>query len=101
MPERDVTAMPIATRRLFDGYASEILASHSAFVAERLLEEGDTTDLRWLSSVLDEQQLATIFERCGARLSARSRAFWSLVLDCRPAEASEHALAMREATWTP
>ena len=45
-------AMPESTRRLFPGYEPEDLAAHPAFVAERLLEEGETRDLRWLAVLL-------------------------------------------------
>jgi len=74
---------PAATLRLFDGYAPADLArpEHRAFLFERLLEEGDREDLRWLAAQADEEALRVFFRQAGGRrLSARSRAFWALVL---------------------
>lgn len=51
-------------------------------LVERLLEDGDRDDLRWLTSALPEEHLARWLDQRGARrLSRRSRAFWSLLLD--------------------
>jgi hypothetical protein len=85
-----VTELPAATLRLFDGYAPAELArpEHRAFLIERLLEEGDREDLRWLAALAGEAELADFLRRAGGRrLSARSRAFWSLVLG-QPAPAA-------------
>jgi hypothetical protein len=88
-----VNELPAATLRLFDGYApAELLRrEHRAFLIERLLEEGDREDLRWLAAQAGEAELAEFFRRAGGRrLSARSRAFWSLVLGvAAPAAAGE------------
>lgn len=83
--------LPAATLRLFDGYppADLVRPEHRAFLIERLLEEGDREDLRWLAAQVGEAELADFFRRAGGRrLSARSRAFWSLVLGV-PAPAVE------------
>ena len=87
--EAGLPALPEATLRLFDGYAAEDLAkpeSH-AFVIERLLEEGDRQDLRWMSESFGEVEIRRVF-KASRGLSARSSRFWSLVfdgqLDARP-----------------
>lgn len=78
-----MTALPAATLRLFDGYAEATLREprYRAFLLERLLEEGDRADLRWLAAQVSEVELVEFLEQAaGRRLSARSRAFWRLVL---------------------
>ena len=78
-----MTELPPSTLRLFDGYSPSELAKpeHRAFLCERLLEEGDRADLSWLAASFGEEELRSFFRRsAGRRLSARSRAFWSLVL---------------------
>lgn len=63
------------------------LAPDDGTVIERLLEDGDGRDLRWLTSQVDEGRLTDwLSKRGGRRLSNRSRAFWGVVLD-RPAPA--------------
>lgn len=55
---------------------------HPDFVIERLLDEGDREDLSWLVGRFGEERLAGWLRDGGARrLSRRSRALWSLVLD--------------------
>ena len=62
---------------------------------ERLLEDGDGDDLRWLSTVVDESALAAWVARAGARkLSRRSRAFWALVLGVEAAPPAATAVAL-------
>lgn len=75
--------LPAATARLFDGYAAaELLRDvHQDFLLERLLEEGDREDLRWLCARVGETAIRVFVREQGERrLSARSRAFWRLVL---------------------
>lgn len=51
-------------------------------LVERLLEDGDRNDLRWLTTALPEERLAEWLDQRGARrLSRRSCSFWSLLLD--------------------
>lgn len=81
--------LPDGARRLFAHFPSDRLdlASHESEIIERLLEDGDGSDLRWLTATISEARLASWFrERAPRRLSNRSRAFWSLVLGL-PAEA--------------
>ncbi|MEM6792578.1 MAG: hypothetical protein AAF725_01230 [Acidobacteriota bacterium] len=80
--------LPAGTQRLFgdcgDGEDLAGLASAEArpFVIERLLEQGDGEDLRWLARVSSEKDFRGVFERRARRsLSTRSRRFWSLVLE--------------------
>lgn len=78
-----MTELPAATLRLFYGYtpAELVRPEHRFFLIERLLEEGDREDLRWLVAQVGEAELADFFRRAGnRRISARGRAFWSLVL---------------------
>lgn len=76
--------LPETTLRLFDGYAPEQLAEPESrsFVIERLLEEGDRRDLRWMSQTFGEVEIRRVFAQARG-LSARSRRFWSLVFDGR------------------
>lgn len=98
-----MTELPAATLRLFDGYAPVELVrpEHRGFLIERLLEEGDREDLRWLVTQVGEAELADFFHRAGGRrLSARSRSFWSLVLDsATPAAPVADSAAERSAIW--
>lgn len=54
---------------------------HRPFLLARLLEEGDSRDLAWLTGELPEEELvAWLAARGGRALSHRSRVFWELVL---------------------
>ena len=76
--------IPPETRRLFPGYAVADIAPGLPFVIARLLEDGDESDLRWLTRHVPEPELAAWLEsRGGRQLSLRSRAFWEAVLDRR------------------
>lgn len=99
---RDVTALPSSTLRLFDGYPPEELTrpENRAFLLERLLEEGDREDLRWLARQVDEAELRDFFRRAAARrLSARSRAFWRLVLGGTTTEEAPFEGLSRSEIW--
>jgi hypothetical protein len=75
--------VPLSTGRLFPGLTPAVLgrSENEAFVIGRLLEEGDTQDLRWLVRTVGEEALERWLASRGERqLSRRSRAFWSLVL---------------------
>ncbi len=91
--------IPEATRRLFHGYADvdlTVLAQGRSLLIARLLEDGDSADLAWLSRTLPEEDLGAWLEsRGGRQLSVRSRAFWEVVLD-RKAGAADPA---RSALW--
>lgn len=83
-------------RRLFDGFDAPELESHEDFVVGRLLEYGDSNDLRHLAESVPEGRWRAWFERDGGlELSDRSRAFWSLLLG---AEAPEPP-ALRREIW--
>ncbi len=72
------------TRRLFPHYrdAEDLATAAPDFLMIRIMEEGDRTDLRWLTQCFPEAEIARCFDRLGLRqLSRRSRAFWRLVLD--------------------
>lgn len=57
------------------------LESHEAWLIATLLEEGDSRDLRWLVERCGRDRLAVWVATRGRRqLSARSLAFWCLVL---------------------
>lgn len=83
-------------RRLFDGYEVTELGHHEDFVVGRLLEFGDSNDLRRLAKSVPEERWRSWFEREGGlELSDRSRVFWSLLLD---SEAPEPP-ALRREIW--
>lgn len=67
---------------------------HADFVIERLLDEGDSADLRWLVARFGEARLRDwMTAHADRRLTARSRALWSLALDV---EATPAPPALRE-----
>lgn len=74
---------PAAVRRLFPEIRGEDLHQPEAtdFILGRLLEEGDTADLRWLCTEIDESRLRAWLSTHGPRqLSRRSYAFWTTAL---------------------
>jgi len=75
--------LPANACRLFAHYEdpTQLPAVSSQLVVARLLEEGDSSDLRWLTSAYPESQLSSWLDRHGSRLlSHRSRSFWRTVL---------------------
>ena len=61
----------------------------------RLLEEGDGEDLRWLFSQVPAAEAKAWFAvHAGRKLSRRSRAFWSAVLDSAPGPINDGAAAL-------
>lgn len=81
--------LPPGTRRLFPHGEVELVRRdpetgrlpHAAWLIGRLLEDGDSEDLRWLAGEMGEAELARwLTERGRRQLSHRSRAFWELVL---------------------
>jgi hypothetical protein len=88
--------LPAATLRLFDGYAPVDLVApeHRSFLIERLLEAGDSADLRFLVAAVGEGALAAYVAQWGdRRLTARSRVFWRLLLGVQAAGEGEAAAA--------
>ncbi len=93
--------LPISTERLFGHYEPGALdpRQEAPFLIGRLLEEGDGADLRWLAQTYPETDLAAWLARHGSRaLSARSLAFWRLVLGC-PANEEAPNLSLRRDLW--
>lgn len=97
------TRLPEGARRLFpDGPPRP--TSHgddtADFLIGRLLEEGDSADLRWLAAALPEKRLGDWLVRRGARqLSRRSYLFWRALLDPAGRRAEPPGGALREALW--
>ena len=95
--------LPTATARLFDGYAeAELLRDENRdFLLERLLEEGDRQDLRWLCARVGEPAIRAFVHVQGERrLSARSRAFWRFVLaEPEPAETPAPSTTTGSELW--
>jgi len=76
--------LPTHTLRLFAHYddAERLPAAAPELVMERLLEEGDSSDLRWLNGAYPEPRLSSWLDEHGSRLlSRRSQAFWRIMLD--------------------
>lgn len=93
-----VDEIPRGAHRLF-AHPQEIdPRQHAPWVIGRLLEEGDSADLRALTSAVCENDLAGWLRRRGGRqLSSRSRSFWSLVLDVPRSDVPRPDIA--EALW--
>lgn len=98
--------IPPGTQRLFPDASPEELLPAKGFLLSRLLEDGDSADLRWLFATLPESTAADWLERRGARrLSRRSRAFWEVVLGRRAGGQEPHAAdiadiaKVKEALW--
>lgn len=90
--------IPRGARRLFPHPEDVDPRKHLPYVIGRLLEEGDSADLRALTAAVPEDDLADwLRRRGGRRLSSRSRAFWSLVLDVPETDMPRPDLA--EALW--
>lgn len=90
-------SLPAATRRLFPSYDAADLTPERAGspLTARLLEDGDAADLAWLLTAIPEPAVAEWFARHGGRqLSARSRAFWEIVLGRAPGPAHPEAAAL-------
>lgn len=82
---------PAGTRRLFPGDEVEALLGPEGAgeVIARVLEEGDSADIRWLVRRYTVEALREWVRRCGGRrLSRRSRRFWEALLDVRCVEPS-------------
>lgn len=74
--------LPRDTLRLFDGYDPAELEEpqYRPFVVGRLLEDGDSQDLRWLFGSLEAAELRTwLIDHAPHRLSERSRGFWTWI----------------------
>jgi hypothetical protein len=74
---------PTGTARLFPHQTTGVPLEQDsrAFLIARLLEEGETDDLRWLNSVVTAAELADWVRSRGPRqLSERSLRFWALML---------------------
>lgn len=80
MPERK--RLPENLRPFFwdvDFAGLDIRAS-SRFIIERLMEHGDEIGMRFLMNTFGREELAQVL-RTGRAVSARSRAFWRVILD--------------------
>lgn len=86
-------------RRLFPHHPATTVDDDDAtpFRIERILEEGDTEDLRSLFREVGEEAIRRwVEERAARRLSRRSLAFWGLLLEI---EDPPRPAAIREALW--
>jgi hypothetical protein len=76
--------LPRNALRLFAHYedAEQLSTGSPGLVMARLLEEGDASDLQWLTRTYPESRLASWLDQYGARqLSRRSLSFWRTVLN--------------------
>ena len=90
--------LPPGALRLFPDHDAAGLAGEGgrSLLLARLLEDGDAADLAWLVGAVPEPEVAAWLGRCGGRLlSARSRAFWEVVLG-RPAGPAMAAMSATE-----
>jgi hypothetical protein len=74
--------IPRDTLRLFDGHDPADLEDeqYRSFVVGRLLEDGDSQDLRWLFESFGAEELrAWLPDHAPQRLSERSRGFWTWI----------------------
>jgi hypothetical protein len=56
---------------------------HKAYIIERILELGDEAAVRWLFATYSRPDIVSVLR--GSRgLSAKSRGFWTLVLEEKP-----------------
>ena len=86
--------LPERTARLFPDREVPSIEGRGLLI-ERILEDGDGEDLRWLSTEVPEADLAAWVARAGARkLSRRSRAYWALVLGVESGAPVEAAAAL-------
>jgi hypothetical protein len=86
-----------ARRRLFPNYAEEDLEAPETrpFLLARLLEDGDSADLRRLFVEVPEAVAAAwLAARGGRQLSVRGRAFWERVLGTTPSPVSPDVSAL-------
>ena len=82
-------------RRVFPHHSAVDLEAreHQPWLIGRLLEEGDTNDLRWLIDRVGEDEIAGWVRQRGQRqLSPRSRSFWARVLNLDMATFEEDPL---------
>jgi hypothetical protein len=89
--------LPSETQRLFPHYEVENLdlQRSRSLILGRLLEDGDTADLAWLTASLSEAEIAEWFGRHGGRqLSTRSRELWRIVLGREPGPVHPEAKAL-------
>lgn len=78
--------LPANTHRLFAQESGIHPQRHSGWLIERVLEDGDSRDLRWLFQELPREQITEWVQRYGERrLSCRSRVFWRRFLKLDPA----------------
>jgi hypothetical protein len=86
-----VTA-PVSAARRWPHYGLEADEAPAGFLCSRLLEDGDGDELRWLFARQGEAAVGRWLARRASRaLSARSRAYWSLVLGVPLAPATDAA----------
>ncbi len=91
--------LPERTARLFQftevARQDVLSADGRGLLIERILEDGDGDDLRWLATQVAESDLAAWLARSGGRkLSRRSRAYWRLVLGVEAGPLAASAVAL-------
>jgi len=80
---------PRQSLRLFAPGAELDSERHQGWLIERLLEDGDSNDLRWLFQAVPLPAIAEWLRRyAGRRLTRRSRALWCTLLKVEPAPES-------------
>lgn len=62
------------------------LPDHADYVIERVMTRGTWNAMSWLRRTFDASELRDFLARKGARLPARERAYWQLLLGVRAAQ---------------
>ena len=88
--------LPETAGRLFAHVSGAVDESSRKLLIGRILEQGETVDLRWLVGEVGERGIAEwVVERGGRQLSRRSRWFWERILGVEAAPSPEAG----EALW--
>lgn len=75
------SAVPECVRRLFWDVDPDTveLGLHADYVMERVMGRGTWEAMRWLKTTYSTEQFADFLRRKGDRLTARDRAYWTLI----------------------
>jgi len=77
--------LPLEFRKYFWDVVFEELSfeKHSRFIAERLLNYGDMSAIKWLLSHVDKQYIQILVEK-SRNLNAKTKNYWKIVFTQPP-----------------